>query len=46
MHIVAKQQSQFILLFYLPPGRNTPGLFDFFITHAQRIYGFAIEKEA
>jgi len=46
LEIVAKQQAQFILLFYPPPARNTLGLFDFFITHAQRIYGFSIEKGA
>jgi len=40
---VAEQQSPFILLFYQPPARNTPGLFAFFITPAQRIYGFSIE---
>jgi hypothetical protein len=46
MHIVAKQQSPFILLIYLPPARNRLELFDIFIPHAQRIYEFSIEKEA
>jgi hypothetical protein len=45
MHIVAKQQSPFILLIYLPPARNRLELFDIFIPHAQRIYEFSIEKE-
>jgi hypothetical protein len=43
--IVAEPQSQILVSSYLPPARNTLSLFDFFIIHPERIYGFSIQKE-